>query len=367
MSLSRWFVEAVAEEGGRRWRTVLRKTPFTIGRSPDSDLPLTSQNVSTHHARIELDGDGQLWLRDLESRNGTFINLQRIEGRQRLQLGDLLHFADQEFHLGSLEGAVLPSGVGETRVLSLSELGITPPGLTAEFRAMLQDGNLAAFFQPLVRLGDLSTWGYELLGRGYLRGGLELPGELFRIAEELELAVELSERLRDHGLAQATQLPTPGPLFVNTHPEELRTPDRLLGSLCQAAEQAGERRLVVEIHEGAVADLGSLADLSRELKRCRVEIAFDDFGTGQARLLELVEVAPRYVKFDVAWLSGSDAANQRRRALLSTLLGFCRGLEIRTIAEGVERQDQAEAVADLGFDFAQGFFFAPPAPVLETD
>ena len=64
-------------------RLMLGATPLTIGRSPTSDMVLTEETVSWHHAHLWVEGD-QVWVRDLNSRNGTYINDERVRADGRL-------------------------------------------------------------------------------------------------------------------------------------------------------------------------------------------------------------------------------------------------------------------------------------------
>ena len=80
------------------------------------------------------------------------------------------------------------------------------------------------------------------------------------------------------------------------------------------------------MHEGALADLESVDKLRTQLARSCVGIAYDDFGAGQARLLELAEVPPHYLKFDMSFVRGIDSAPASRQRLLSSLVSVARDL-----------------------------------------
>ena len=72
--------------------------PFRVGRSPELSLSLPVNGVSKVHAEIRHD-KGELWLHDLESTNGTFVNGERISEPTRLEEGDVIQFSDQGFRL----------------------------------------------------------------------------------------------------------------------------------------------------------------------------------------------------------------------------------------------------------------------------
>jgi hypothetical protein len=70
--------------------------PLTIGRSEDNAVALTGDEfASGHHARIESQRDG-VWILDLGSTNGTFVNGKRLDGRQQLREGDVVQVGDTE-------------------------------------------------------------------------------------------------------------------------------------------------------------------------------------------------------------------------------------------------------------------------------
>jgi hypothetical protein len=81
------------EEGGE---FPLNSAPVTVGRGGQNDLVLTGDEfASARHARIELRGDG-VWVQDLESTNGTYVNGARVAGAQRLDAGDVLRVGETD-------------------------------------------------------------------------------------------------------------------------------------------------------------------------------------------------------------------------------------------------------------------------------
>ncbi|RMH18702.1 MAG: EAL domain-containing protein [Acidobacteria bacterium] len=357
-----WYLEGFTDGSQRVWRTAVRSSPFRIGRHPHADLCLPSLDVSQHHAEIRRTADG-LQLVDLGSTNGTYLNGRRIDGCGSLAAGDVLRIAGLELRLVQRRNDA-PSGLCSTFPLS----GEAHRELTAAlelsrgFSSLLEERRVRVDFQPVVRLVDGSTYGYEVLGRGLLDGREVPPRELFAVAEPLGRAVELSAAFRACGAADAAALPGEPVLFMNVHPDELNDGRRLLASVAELA--GGLPRplpMAMEIHEAAVTDLEQLIALRDGLAALGSSIAFDDFGTGQARLFELADVGPRYLKFDRAWIRDLDRAS-RRRELIATLVQLVKSLGIVTIAEGVEQPPEVAICEELGFDLAQGFFFARPAP-----
>ena len=114
------------------------------------------------------------------------------------------------------------------------------------------------------------------------------------------------------------------------------------------------------IPESLVTNFRRMRSLRQALHEHDVRLAYDDFGAGQARLVELAEVPPDFLKFDITLVQGLHAANTARRQMVRMLVRFCHDMGIVTIAEGVETAAEADAVREVGFDAAQGFYFARP-------
>ena len=134
--------------------------------------------------------------------------------------------------------------------------------------------------------------------------------------------------------------PEPPVLFLNTHPAELERPG-LVESLEELRTFAPQLDLVLEIHESALAQPTAIAALREQLSEINVGLAYDDFGAGQARLFELAEAPPHYLKFDRRFVTGLDQAPTSRQRLVASLVAAARELLVKTVAEGVETADEA--------------------------
>lgn len=96
-----------------------------------------------------------------------------------------------------------------------------------------------------------------------------------------------------------------------------------------------------------------------------IGLAYDDFGAGQARLLELVEVPPDYLKFDMGLIRDMTERDSPRYRLLAELNRMIAGMGIRTLIEGVENEKTAELCREMGIDYMQGFLFGRPRPLTD--
>jgi EAL domain-containing protein (putative c-di-GMP-specific phosphodiesterase class I) len=184
---------------------------------------------------------------------------------------------------------------------------------------------------------------------------------MFQAAEQLSLEVELSRLLRWEGIRVGREIGHGGRLFINTHPKEMVGPG-LVSSLAKLRELAGPQQMVLEIHEAAVTNPSMMQELCSRLRDLDIQLAYDDFGAGQARLAELIEARPDYVKFDISLIRQLDKADAHRVKMIETLVRMVRDLDIVALAEGIETEAEAQACHQLGFDLAQGFYFGRPAP-----
>lgn len=358
---SDWFLEGFIDERRETWRTSVSAFPFQIGRLDGSSLRLASPEVSSRHAEL-MSRSGDLWIRDLGSKNGSFVNGLRVSDETRLRDGDVLRFASWEFRL--VHDGSTPRSITQTMVITSSDGNLAK--MVAELRDIIAEGRVLAHFQPIVALGDGAVVAYEALGRGVGEAGQMVPPiHLFELAAGLRQEASLSATLRERALSAARQLPGENPeIFVNTHPAELESGvDPLLRSLEALAVQAPWARIVLEIHEAAIADRALLISLAQGLQGLGIDLAFDDFGTGQARLLELLDVAPKYLKFDRAWICDVHLGSRQRLDMLKRLVTMVRDLGVSTLAEGVEKEEEAAACRELGFELAQGYHFGRPAAV----
>jgi len=356
-----WYLESEGEGGGLQ-RIRIRKLPFRVGRRAGLDLILPADSVSKTHAELYAQGP-DLRLRDLGSKNGTFVNRALVEDAA-LAEGDIVHFADFEFRLGRAEETESASAAENptTVVVKRPDLPHRFAAGTRELRELLREGRVTMVFQPIVLLARGTVAAYEALGRGRHDQLPESPLELLRIAESIGAEAELSRLFRRKAVELAARRPDAPTVFLNTHPVELARPG-LLESLEDLRAVAPQLDLALEIHESVLTRPAAIAELRALLLERNIALAYDDFGAGQARLLELAEAPPHYLKFDRRFVSGLDQAPAPKRRLLQSLLGLARELLVKTVAEGIETAAEARACAELGFTHAQGFHIGRPRPV----
>jgi EAL domain-containing protein (putative c-di-GMP-specific phosphodiesterase class I) len=117
--------------------------------------------------------------------------------------------------------------------------------------------------------------------------------------------------------------------------------------------------LLAEVTEGAMAEGDRVTAMLARLRGTGVRIGIDDFGAGYSSLARLRDLPFDLLKIDRAFLAGS---SRKEEALLRAVVELARGLDVPTVAEGVETPAQLALLRRVGACCAQGFLIAPPMP-----
>ncbi len=355
-----WFLEGFAGDKRVMRRVHVEAEPFQVGRGASMPLALNFSNISRLHAEIYF-FNSTLMVRDLGSRNGTFVNYQRISAPTPLKSGDIVHFGTCEFRVG-YEEPVIPEELGDT----VSFEGNLPRQLqrgTAELVQLLKTESVFPLFQPILTVPNRGLVGYEVLGRGGMIGFFSMPLDLFRVAATLGLEDELSRAFRTKGTEVGATIPGDPLLFLNIHPVEMRELPTLTSTLEVIRKRFPKLRLALEIHEALVTDPEAMRNLRSALRDHGIQLAYDDFGAGQARLMELVEVPPDYLKFDISLIHRIEKAPPQRQQMVEMLVRFAADMGVKTLAEGVETGEEAAFCEKIGFHCVQGFYYGKPLRV----
>lgn len=214
-------------------------------------------------------------------------------------------------------------------------------------------------FQPILTRDGSQVYGHEVLLRSD-EPNMTDPVQVLEAAELLGSLDELGRVIRERAVEAFMQLPSDGLMFVNLHPKDLADPALFLASepLSSIAD-----RVVLEITERSSLDkLDKVAERVAALRRMGFRIAIDDLGAGYAGLTTLAQLEPEIVKLDMS-LVRDVHTNETKRKVVRSMTQLAREIGALVVAEGVENEEELEAVARLGCDFVQGFYFARPERV----
>ena len=244
--------------------------------------------------------------------------------------------------LGELENAGAAQAAAHARALGRS----------------LAQNSFRFVYQPIVRVADDALFAYEALCRP-TDEGFRHVGELLETAVRTGRIRELGRSLRKIVCAPMVELPESVSLFVNLHPQDL-SDDQLLEAETNLARWAP--RVVLEVTETeAIRDYDRARSRIQALRAHGFRVALDDLGSGYSSLNLLAQLEPDFVKLDIELVRGVRMAGRTAR-LVKHLVEFCREEGFTTVAEGVETEEEFQAVADLGVDLVQGYLLARPAP-----
>jgi EAL domain-containing protein (putative c-di-GMP-specific phosphodiesterase class I) len=238
-------------------------------------------------------------------------------------------------------------------------------------RCRLQDvllGNqITTVFQPIVELETGVLHGLEALSRGPAGTQQHSPMNLFQAAAATDLVFELDRHCRRRALRTARDLPQPYRLFINVVPASMYDPDFQGTSLIRLLEGFGlsPERIVLEVSEQyAIENYTLFVEALQNFTQMGFSIAVDDIGAGYSGLEKIAHLNPRYLKFDMQLVRDIDASHVKRE-MARALKTFAEKMDSQIIAEGIEREGEQKACAELGLHYGQGYLLARPAP-LET-
>jgi diguanylate cyclase (GGDEF)-like protein/PAS domain S-box-containing protein len=234
--------------------------------------------------------------------------------------------------------------------------------LENELRRALERGELRVHYQPIVELASGRAVGVEALVRWEHRErGLVPPGEFISLAEETGLVVPLGRWVLDEACRAMSVLPEGLTMSVNLSGRQLLQPE-FGEQLASVLARCGlpPSRLRLELTESMLIGNGAAAvEALNKLRSTGVRLCIDDFGTGYSSLSYLHELPIDSLKIDRSFVAAM-AEDERKHKIIQTILLLGRGLGIEVVAEGVETQEQQQALLKLGCERAQGYFFGRP-------
>ena len=238
-------------------------------------------------------------------------------------------------------------------------------GIERDLRRAIDNDELEVYFQPEFTTCDQQIVGAEALLRwNHPERGLITAGYFIDVAEQTGLIDDIGRfALREACRAFmfiAKQTDGDGAadlkLRVNISGREFARPE--LGGLVQAAlDNSGlaPDRLCLEMTETTLMDSAEIALHTFEgLHELGVQFAIDDFGTGYSSLIYLKRFPVDTLKIDRCFIEDL-TTNSDSAAIVESIIGLGHALDLEVVAEGVEHQEQLDALCSLGCDSAQGF------------
>jgi EAL domain-containing protein (putative c-di-GMP-specific phosphodiesterase class I) len=217
---------------------------------------------------------------------------------------------------------------------------------------------LSMAFQPVVDLQTRRIVAHEALVRGPAG---ESAGHVFaQVTDENRYAFD--QACRTKAIDLASHLGLDCTLNINFMPNAVYQPDTCIQTTFKAAKRTGFPldRITFEIVEQEdLADFDHLKRIVTAYQAYGFKIALDDFGTGYSGLSRLAELKPDIIKLDRALITDCHR-DSTRHAIISSMVKLAQKLHIKLVAEGVETEEELQALAKLRVRFVQGFYFSRP-------
>ena len=319
--------------------------------------------------------DGVEFLRHLaESNYAGALILISGEEKRLLKTAEDLARAHGLNVLGAIEKPVSPellnAMLGQEkkaqRILNQSVNDIS----VDELKHAIHSGELTVFYQPQIELHSRKLVSVEALVRWVhpLRGMIG-PDYFIPLAEESNLIHELTNAVFTSAVKQLSHWHNEGlniKLSLNLSVDSisrLDLPEWLMDIVVDS--NVSSDKIVLELTESRLMeDVTSSLEVLTRLSLKGYRLSIDDFGTGYSSLEQLQRIPFGELKIDRSFVNGA-AHDEASRAIVESSIALAKSLNMKTVAEGVETQEDWNLLAELGCDLVQGYFVAKPMPVVE--
>lgn len=239
--------------------------------------------------------------------------------------------------------------------------------LQIDLRKALRHEEFELHYHPIVDIKTRSIASVEALVRWHHpRHGMIPPSDFIPLAEETGLINPVGEWVVRKACCDAVGWPSHIKVSVNLSPLQFRKIGPI-DMFCQALADSGlpPERLELEITESVLLH-GSAENVAKlhQLRLMGISIVLDDFGTGYSSLSYLLMFPFDKIKIDRSFVREL-SRNADSASIVSAVANLGRSLRIRTVAEGIETDNQLALVRSAGCTHAQGFLFGRPCPASE--
>lgn len=304
---------------------------------------------------------------DLELRIGLSAGAALV--RTGLSTAELLNDADTALYKAKSAGR----GIAIVATDDLRAQSLARAELEVAFRLALERHEFQPWFQPIWSQRGESLAGLEALARWQRPDGqMVMPGDFLTLAEDLNLMGALDSVLLHTTCTQVAAWHRAGIRVprVNINVSPIRLDDPLFVSeTLDVLQRTGCRpeHIAIEVTETAlISNVSVTAVRLQELRDAGIAIAVDDFGQGYSSLAYLRELPVDVLKIDREFISFIDVSTTNR-AIVAAISQMAEALALDVVAEGVERKEELDLLAELGCPLVQGYLLGRPIPIAEAE
>ncbi len=237
-----------------------------------------------------------------------------------------------------------------------------------ELRSALAKDEFEVHYQPVVRSNG-TVDGFEALLRwNSAKLGSVSPVKFIPVAEDTRLITPIGEWVLYTACREAACWPGSTKVAVNVSADQLSSPG-FVGSVVKALAHSNlpPSRLELEVTESVFLRevSGAMATLD-QVRALGVRLSLDDFGTGYSSLGYLRMGQFSTIKVDRSFVKGALAGARESIAIIRAVVALADSLEMSTTAEGVETQEEADAIVALGCKKLQGYHYGRPMPAADA-
>lgn len=220
----------------------------------------------------------------------------------------------------------------------------------------LAERHLKLALQPILYTDSRKVFAHEALLRSSMTE-LRGPMDVISAAESCDMLLDITAEVAQRAAEWIPQLPEGTMLFINIHPEELSYPERMLQNLMPL--HPWSNKVVLEVTEHTRIAPSWIAAIQK-LRTLGFLIAVDDVGAGYNSLMTLATLQPNFIKVDMSITRNINADLYKQR-LMSLLVQLADGTSSMLLAEGVETDEEADTLVELGVHLVQGYRFGRPS------
>ncbi|QGQ95240.1 EAL domain-containing protein [Paenibacillus psychroresistens] len=294
--------------------------------------------------------------KDVELNLNHFME-QQLYGRLKFQSGSMIVGQSTEHTEAALQAAYYYALCVATDRL---------PAHFAPYRLRLQeiikDKAIYVLTQPIMCLDTGEIFGWEVLTRGPQHSPFHTPTELFEFAHQADLLQELEYLVLEKAFLEISSRSITEQVFINITPISLMQPTLLVHVLncLQQYPKILATQIIFEITERhSIRDYEQMGTILRNYRSHGFRFAVDDAGAGYSSLQSISELIPDMIKIDKSVIQNIDQVAVKQ-SLLRALLFFAADIKCQVIAEGIEREEEANILFDHQVKMGQGYYFAKP-------
>lgn len=261
------------------------------------------------------------------------------------------------------------AGRGTFRFFSqdMNERVVARRDLETGLAKALERKELKLYYQPIISIARNEVAGYEALLRWqHPERGLVSPAEFIPLAEQTGLIIPIGEWIFQQACSDLAKCPEGLTVSVNCSPIQFKS-ENLVPSVKLALLESGLKgsRLRIELTESTLMqnDNATLSKIE-EFRALGIGVSIDDFGTGFSCLSYLQRYPIDCIKIDRSFVSNL-TRERSGTSIVRAIIALASGLEMSTVAEGVETEEQLSKLREMGCAQVQGFLFSKPRPASE--